>query len=297
MKNFTNPIIKCQSDNFTADPHVTRYKDYYYHCYYIDDGVYLARAKNLWELENAERVKVHPIPDDMGYIQWFAPELHRIDGAWYIYASPLVDGDDLHTMCVLERKEEDPFGKFESLGIMKGLENEWSIDGTVMEHEGERWFIWTKCTEMFMAKMVSPWEIEKPFISVMKPEFEFETKDNLVNEGPAVISHNGKLHLVFSANDSKRDEYCLGVMTYNGGGISDMKNWTKHPRAFFEKTEDIFGPGHCSFTTVTEDGKEVDYVVYHANLESGTGWSGRSVWAQPIAWDENDMPVFGKPER
>jgi len=297
MKNYTNPIIKNQNNSLTADPFVTRWGGYYYHCYYIDDGMYLARAKKLWELENAARVKVYEIPDEEGYTQWFAPELHRIDGAWYIYAAPLVDGEKMHTMCVLERKDDDPFGEFISLGKMKGLEDEWSIDGTILEHEGERWFVWTKCSEMFMAKMISPWEIEKPFISVMKPEFEFEKKNNIINEGPAIIKHNGKLHMVFSANDSQCDEYCLGVMTYNGGGLSDMKNWTKHPYAFFEKTEDIFGPGHCSFTTVTENGHEVDYIIYHANLESGSGWKGRNVWIKPIEWDENDMPVFGKPER
>ena len=49
-------------------------------------------------------------------------------------------------------------------------------------------------------------------------------------------------------------------------------------------------------TTVTEDGKEVDYIVYHANLTSGTGWTGRSIFTQPFTWDENDYPVFGKPE-
>ena len=66
---------------------------------------------------------------------------------------------------------------------------------------------------------------------------------------------------------------------------------------FFEKTEDIFGPGHCSFTTVTENGVEEDYILYHANLESGSGWYGRNVWIQKFTWDDNDMPVFGKPER
>ncbi len=297
MRSFKNPIIQTERGGRTADPHVTRYGGYYYHCYEAGDGVYLARAKNLWEIGEGEKCRVYTVPDAAGYTAWFAPELHLLDGNWYIYAAPLVDGERLHTMCVLERKGEDPFGPFQSLGIIKGLEGEWSIDGTLLEHEGNRWFIWTKCKEMFMAKMSSPDSIEKPFISVMKPELPFETREGLVNEGPAILRHNGKIHLVFSANDSRYDEYCLGVMTFCGGDISDMQNWTKHNRAFFEKTEDIFGPGHCSFTTVTEDGREADYIVYHANLESGSGWHGRSVWAQEIFWDEDDLPVFGKPER
>ncbi|MBE7012128.1 MAG: hypothetical protein E7415_05595 [Ruminococcaceae bacterium] len=59
----------------------------------------------------------------------------------------------------------------------------------------------------------------------------------------------------------------------------------------------MFGPGHCSFTTVTENCVEEDYIVYHANLESGSGWYGRNVWVQKFSWDDKDMPIFGKPSR
>lgn len=38
-------------------------------------------------------------------------------------------------------------------------------------------------------------------------------------------------------------------------------------------------------------------VKYHANLESGSGWYGRSVWIQPFTWDDEDYPVFGKPHK
>ena len=74
------------------------------------------------------------------------------------------------------------------------------------------------------------------------------------------------------------------------------KNWVKEKKPVFEKTDTVFGPGHCSFTTVSENNKENDWIVYHANLVSGSGWRGRSVWIQPFGWSENDEPVFGKPE-
>lgn len=294
MKKYTNPIIPNENKN-TADPYVIRHGGWYYHCYCREDGVYISKSKELCEIANGEEMRVY----SGEYSQWFAPELHLLDGAWYIYVSPLVDGKDLHSMVVLENKSADPMTEYKNLGVMKGLEGVWSIDGTVFEHEGRRWFVWTKCTEMFMTEMETPWSLKGEHIPFCKPEYAYETKtpDCPVNEGPAVLKRGNKIHVVFSANDSKTDEYCLGIMTYQGGDISDMNNWSKTQKAVFEKTEDIFGPGHCSFTTVTENGKEVDYIVYHANLESGSGWYGRSVWIQPFNWDDEDYPVFGKPQR
>ena len=104
--------------------------------------------------------------------------------------------------------------------------------------------------------MINPWSIEDEHTVIAKPKFDFETKTEvLVNEGPAVLYRNGKIHIVYSANDSKTDEYCLGILTYSGGEINNPGNWIKHPETIFSKTEAIFGPGHCSFTTVNENGE------------------------------------------
>lgn len=129
-----------------------------------------------------------------------------------------------------------------------------------------------------------------------KPELNFETKVGLIAEGPAVLYRNRKIHIVYSANDSKSDAYCLGLLTFDGDGdVLAADNWKKKDSAVFEKTDQIYGPGHCSFTTVTENKTEKDYIVYHANLVSGSGWAGRNVFAQPFEWDDNDFPVFGQP--
>ena len=106
--------------------------------------------------------------------------------------------------------------------------------------------------------------------------------------------------MVYSASDSKDDGYCLGVLEFTGNSADDMldeSKWKKFPRAVFERTDDVFGPGHCSFTKVFNGDREEDYVVYHANEQSGTGWNGRSVWVQRFSFDEKGFPVFGKPER
>ena len=200
-------------------------------------------------------------------------------------------------MSVLAYKGETPIGQYEYKGMIRGLENTWCIDATVLQHEGEKFFIWTTCAEMYMARMDSPLSITGDIIALTHPEYEFETKQGVVNEGPAILKRGNKIHIVYSANDSKTDDYCLGLLTYSGGDVMDITNWEKSKTAVFEKAEDIYGPGHCSFTTVSEDDSETDYIVYHANLESGSGWHGRSVWIQKFGWDNADSPVFGVPHR
>lgn len=303
MINYKNPVVQCEKDGHTADPHIVKWNGYYYHCYCrCDDnvnGVYISKSENLWDIGKGTEVKVFDANKEGETHDWYAPELHRIDGAWYIYGAPAFgDDNEFHTMCVLENKSDDPQEEYAYLGPVKGLENIWSIDGTILNFNDENWFVWTNCSEMYISKMINPWSIEDEHTVIAKPKFDFETKTEvLVNEGPAVLYRNEKIHIVYSANDSKTDEYCLGLLTYSGGKINDPKNWVKYPETIFSKTEAIFGPGHCSFTIVNENGEEKDYIVYHANLESCSGWDGRSVWVQEFSWDEKDMPIFGAPHK
>jgi GH43 family beta-xylosidase len=72
----------------------------------------------------------------------------------------------------------------------------------------------------------------------------------------------------------------------------DPKSWTKVPHPVFESTADVFGVGHCSFTT-SPDGRQ-DFIVYHSKTGRREGW-GRVVRVQRFAWTEDGMPDFGRP--
>ena len=293
MRKYKNPIIEYGGSCSTADPYVIRYNDMYYRCFEENGRVYISEAKELCDIGKGKVTEAYK--DEPGFEQWYAPELHRIGDAWYIYGAPKVREDGMHCMCALELKGESPLGKYENKGIIRGLENTWNIDGTILKHEDKIYFVWSDCGRIYMAEMDSPFSIIGEITEFPRAQYEFEMRYKKVIEGPAVLKRGNKIHIVYSANDSQSDEYCLGVMTWSGGDITDADNWVKSKNAVFEKTDKIFGPGHCSFTTVTENGKEVDYIVYHANLVSGSGWAGRHTWIQPFTWDENDMPIFGKP--
>ncbi len=296
MKNYQNPIIPNSAANNTSDPYVIRHNGKYYHCYSTENAVCISESDSLFGIGGGKVHTVYDCEKEGALKEWYAPELHKIGDAWYIYAAP-DHGANMHVMTALAHKGDGPVGEYEYMGKVSGIEQRWQIDGTVLYHGGELYYVWTTCRKLYMAKMSDPLSVTGRVCELSEPSLAFETKVGLVMEGPAVLYRNGKIHIVYSANDSKYDEYCLGILTFDGSGdILDRENWKKTDRAVFEKTDKIFGPGHCSFTTVTEGENEVDYIVYHANLTSGTGWTGRSVFTQPFTWDENDFPVFGKPE-
>ena len=296
---FSNPIIPLTEKSNTSDPFVVRYKDAYYHCYANHDGVYIAKSSTLWDIGSGEALMVYDYKQEGALKNWFAPELHYINGTWYIYGAPDC-GNGIHVMCVLKCNGEDPMGTYCCEGQMRGLENIWSIDGTAFFYKENWWFSWTDCSQIFLTKLEDPLTIGKERVVLTRPEYDFEKHGSPVNEGSAVIIRNDKLFIVYSASDSRDDGYCLGLLEFLGNSSEEMlqaNKWKKTPHSIFEQTDGIYGPGHCSFTKVEKDGVDEDYIVYHANLQSGSGWNGRSVWTQKFTFDENDKPVFGVPKK
>ena len=87
-----------------------------------------------------------------------------------------------------------------------------------------------------------------------------------VNEGAAVLQHDGKIFVAFSAA-ATGPEYCMGLMSADAtDDLMDPASWTKCPYPILE-TSDLtgqYGPGHNSFT-VDENGNDI--IVYHARDE------------------------------
>ena len=297
MKMYKNPLILPNEKHNTSDPFITYDGEYYYHIYNGIDGIYISKFREFCDIEKGEIMNVFPLKDGDGK-EWYAPELHKIGDSWYIYVSPDY-GDNLHSMTVLKLHGETPMGKYTNLGVIKGLEGEWTIDGTVFEFDNKLWFIWTYGSELYMQQMLSPNAIDADSkrILLTKAELPFETiTEYNVNEGPAVLKKGNKIHVIYSANDSRFDSYCLGRITFSGGDILDINNWKKHPESVFKTTDSVFGPGHCSFTVAKNDVSYDDYIVFHANLDSGSGWNGRYVFIQKFSWDDENNPVFGEPK-
>ncbi len=275
----------------------------YYYCYSADGSICVAKLDNIYELSDADGIIVWKPDGTMPEFsqELWAPELHFIEDKWYIYVAADDGNNENHRMLCLEAKTDNPLEGFEFKSVLRAETDRWAIDGTVLEYGDELYFIWSGwhgtvnvAQNLYIAKMKNPWTIEGERVCISKPTESWEKNGTpLINEGPTVLRYNGKIHIVYSASGSWTDDYCLGLLTLTGRNILSADSWTKSDEPVFSKTENIYGPGHASFTTSPDGSKW--YIIYHANEQSGTGWDGRSVWVQEFEFDLLGNPEFGEP--
>lgn len=293
---FSNPVV-----TRGADPWVIRWQTNYFLCQSHGSAVWVNRAARLEDIgvNHWQRVWQAPEGTDYSYEVW-APELHWLQGKWYIYVAADNGDNDHHRMYVLEGSSDDPQARFTFKGKITAPTDRWAIDGTVLEMPGGKlYFIWSGWPgakngeqNLYIARMSNPWMISGERICISRPDRAWEKRDSPhINEGPETLWHKGHLFIIYSASGFWDDNYCLGQLTWTGGDVMNPRSWVKKPEPVFVHTKDVFGPGHCSFVK-SPDGKE-DWIVYHAHI--GPGTSQRDVRIQPFNWNADGSPDFGAP--
>lgn len=231
----------------------------------------------------------------------WAPELHPIEGRWYIYfAATTCDGDNAqHRMFALESEGPDPQGRYLDRGQVTDDTNLWAIDGTTFVEDGQRYFVWSGWAgetdgqqNLYIAPMSDPATISGPRVMISEPTLPWETSGMPVQEGPQVLRHGDRAFIVYSASGSWTDDYAYGLLALRDGPVLDPASWTKSPEPAFAKTDRVFGPGHGTFV-LSPDGTQ-DWMIYHAARASGSGWD-RVVQMQPFTWTADGTPDFGSP--
>lgn len=294
---FTNPVI-----TRGADPWVTQWKGKYYYSQSRRGAIYVKASEQLIDLGKGNGSRVWTPPSNKPYSkELWAPELHYLRGKWYIYVAA-DDGDNAnHRMYVLEGTTQNPLDPFVFRGQLAAPTDRWAIDGTVLQMPDEKlYFIWSGwegkenvAQNLYIAPMNDPLTISGERVCISRPEHDWEKHGNpLVNEGPQVLWRDGKLFIIYSASGSWGDNYCLGLVAWDGGDVLNASSWKKKPTPVFSSTPESISPGHCSFVK-SRDGKE-DWIVYHVAKYPGAGWN-RQVHIQPFDWDKHGQPDFGKP--
>lgn len=306
---FANPLVPQR-----ADPHVTLHGDgYYYYTATVPeyDRIELRRSRSLDGLGKAEASVVwrKHASGPMSRNIW-APELHHIDGKWYLYfTAGRADAPFDIRLYVLENAASNPLeGEWIERGQLRTGWESFALDATTFTLNGQRYLAWTQrppganrhMTAVYIARMASPLAIEGPATMLTTPEYAWEKMTHHVNEAPAVLVKNGRVFMTYSASATDAS-YCLGLLTAPvTADLLDPKAWTKSPLPVFRSSAENgqYGPGHNSFTT-TPDGKQ-DVLVYHArNYREIKGDSlfdpNRATRAQVIAWRPDGTPDFGAP--
>ena len=282
-----------------ADPYVYRHTDgNYYFTASVPayDRIVLRRSETLAGLKDAEEVTVwekHKKGSMSEHI--WAPELHYLDGKWYIYFA--ADADPITGTWTekgkMGRANEDEFS-FEAF----------SLDATVFENKGKHYYVWAEkvgvgkqISNLYIGEMESPYKLRTVQVLLTTPDYDWERVGFWVNEGPAVIQHDGKIYLTYSASETGI-AYCMGMLTADeDSDLLDPKSWTKerYPVLCTDESREIYGPGHNSFT-VDEEGNPI--MVYHARTEAEIIGDplynpNRHAMLMKIRWDEKTgAPVF-----
>lgn len=299
-----------------ADPYVYRHTDgKYYFTASVPayDGIVLRRSDTLAGLKDAPETEVwHKHEKGIMSCHVWAPELHYINHAWYLYYSA-GDKDDVWNIrpYVLECKEEDPLtGTWTEKGKMRCAADDvfsfraFSLDATVFENKGKYYYIWAEkvgvgqqISNLYIGEMESPYQLKTVQVLLTTPDYDWERVGFWVDEGPAVLKRNGRIFVTYSASETGV-AYCMGMLSADENtDLLDPLSWKKerYPVLCSDEARGIYGPGHNSFT-VDEDGNDI--LVYHARTEREIVGNplynpNRHTMLMKIAWDREGRPVFG----
>ena len=298
-----------------ADPYVYKHTDgTYYFTASIPayDGIVLRHSATLAGLKDAEEVRVWQKHDKgiMSEHIW-APELHYLNGRWYIYYAG-GDIDDVWAIrpYILECADQDPMtGNWVEKGKMTRAEEDefsfeaFSLDGTVFENRGKHYYIWAEkvgvgkqISNLYIAEMENPCKLKTVQVLLTTPDYDWERIGFWVNEGPAVIHHDGKIYMTYSASETGA-AYCLGMLSISEDADPlDPAMWKKERYPVLETNAEkgIYGPGHNSFT---EDEQGNPIMVYHARTEEKIEGNplynpNRHAMLMKLTWGEDGRPVF-----
>ena len=223
VKEIVKPIILQR-----ADPWIYKHTDgYYYFTASVPeyDRIEIRRSKTINGLAESEAVTVwRKHKEGMLSANIWAPEIHYIDGKWYVYfaaarTTETKEGLFDHRIFVLENESENPLeGSWVEKGQLKTNWESFALDATTFEHKGIRYLVWAQkdpniCgnSNLYIAKMSNPWTIEGKQVMITEPEYDWEKIGFLVHGGTAVINRNGKIFISYSASATDFN-YCMGVL-------------------------------------------------------------------------------------
>ena len=315
FSTFTNPLLPAG-----ADPWAVHYDGWYYYTHTMFSNLTLWKTRDLTDLRAAESRVIWQPPAKTAYSKnMWAPEIHRIGGRWYMYFAADNGRNRNHRMYVLECRSQDPMrGPWVFRAQLVTPGDRWSIDGTVLQHHGELFLLWSGWDgaqngrqNIYIARMTNPWTVEGERVCISTPTFDWELYGKIrkprvddkpvvhVNEGPSVLQRNGKIFVTFSASGCWTEYYALGLL-WADASQADLLNpeaWHKKPepvfRAFGAGAARTYAAGHNSFFQ-SPDGSE-DWILYHANSRRSLGWGNRSPRAQKFQWTSDGFPCFGVP--
>jgi GH43 family beta-xylosidase len=252
-----------------ADPSVIRVGATYISVQSLGDGIAVRQAPSTDQLATATQRRIWTDTRGRGGI--WAPEIVRYNNRYYIYFA-LGPGAERRMFVISSTTADSGYGT-ETQVALPG--NRWAIDGAPFTFNGQRYFVWSGWAgttnveqNLYIARMSSPTTAtgERYIISQPRESWERVVGNPYINESPEPIRDpNGQLHIVYSANGSWSDQYCLADLRLRAGGDPTyVWDWYKSNGCLFgsnratmmtgwDPTLYVNGPGHHSFVLLDGD--------------------------------------------
>lgn len=290
------------------DPWITREGSTFYYMGTHGDRLAIRVTDDLATLDEAQEVTVwRPPAIGPNAKSIWAPELHRIEGRWYIYytaaASDAPEGqEDAHRgVFVLENANADPTkGTWVDRGRL--ATERAGIDGTTFVTAGKRYFVYSPYvgpdSVLAVVAMTNPWTLKGKETIIARPDQAWERQGGRqILEGPEFLAGpNGDLFLTYSGSACWSDGYAIGLLQAKAGADPlDPKAWTKATKPILSKnpTGNVYAPGHNGFFHMADG---TAWIVYHANSGPEMGCTEkRSPRVQPVRWDKDGRPALDLP--
>lgn len=300
---FKNPILPVG-----PDPWVAQRDGFYYVMHTTGNSIRIYKTRTMSRLSSARAVTVWTPPaTGSNSRNIWAPELHSVNGKWYIYYTADDGVDRNHRMFVLENESADPTtGTWAERGQLNLPDNKWAIDGTLLNLNNQLYFAWSGWDNdlggaqyIYLTRLINPYTVATGTrVRVSAPDYSWEKQGFGVNEGPEFLVNGGKVFLIYSASYCATDLYALGQLSADTtSNLLNAASWTKSPTPVFGPyaSGSTYGVGHNGFFK-SVSGTE-NWIIYHANPAPGQGCADfRSIRMQPFTFKADGSPDFGSPD-
>lgn len=296
-ETFRNPIREG-----AADPYMVHVDGHYYLTYTAVDRIIIVKATSVADLGSAPATTVWTDDTPERCCNMWAPEIHQVGDKWYLYYSASESGD-ISTERSFVLEADDIEGPWTFKGEL-ATEDGFAIDGTVGEIDGQLYYFWSQIHSgdpqaIYVSAMSNPWTLTGTKTRISTPDQDWEQHEGVVNEGPIVLAHDGKVNVFYSGSQCKSQYYAVGQLSWDGGEVTDADSWSKQGPVFGSNADNhVFGPGHNSFFT-SPDGSEV-WNLYHAvtsrdGAPRGACDGTRSARIDKVSFDADGNPDLGEP--
>lgn len=288
-----------------GDPYILLFEDVYYlYATSMDNGFKVWTSADLYNW-NEPSVCYEKGERSFGSKWFWAPEVYYFNHKFYMYYTAQWGKYETEELRLGVAVSDSPLGPFEDVFEKTPMFDSGYglLDGNILCDDDGKKYLYYSCAaenniinghkhaEIFVVELaddcVTVLGEPRRLLSVSQEwEKSCGINDKFWNEGPFVLKHDGKYHIMYSANAYFSKEYGIGAAVSDSPMGSFVKYETNPILHFIEG--ELSGPGHNSVVKA-KDGNL--YCVYHAHTHYDHPGGDRQVYISPMSFKDGKIIV------